>query len=287
MRKPAPWLILLLLLAVCFSLATVIQPRTYGWTRRTGSDNVLKVLLGDGRKLFANHFFVQADVFFHSGYYPSIFDKTQAPRDSKHMTAEEGSTAEEEHERQMAFMGTPRDWIEKFGRHFLISEHTHLEGGNEREILPWLKLSAELDPQRIETYTVSSYWLRKRLGKVDEAEAFLREGIRNNPNSYELLQELGKLYYENRQDTARARNLWELALRRWQASQPALKSPDNLALEDIVMNLARVEQESGNWQKAIGYLEQARAVSPNPDAIERQIEELKKKPESEKKPVTP
>ena len=48
-------------------------------------DNHEQVLLGDGRKLFANHFFVKADVSFHSGYYPSIFDQAQPSKDTRHM----------------------------------------------------------------------------------------------------------------------------------------------------------------------------------------------------------
>src|SRR5437588_5679833 len=128
------------------------------------------------------------------------------------MTAREGSTEVEEHERKMNFLGAPRDWIERFGRHFLITEHTHLEGGKEREILPWLKLSAELDPQRIDTYTVAAYWLT-RLNKPDDAEKFLREGLRNNPNSYELLFELGRLDYDTYHNAARARNVWQAAWR--------------------------------------------------------------------------
>ena len=93
MKGRIPFLVLLLLLAACFSLATVIQPRAQGWSKRAGSGSVLKVLLGDSRRLFANHFFVQADVSFHSGYYPSIFDQAQAPGNSRHMTAKEGDAA--------------------------------------------------------------------------------------------------------------------------------------------------------------------------------------------------
>ena len=114
----------------------------------------------------------------------------------------------------MNFLGPPRDWIERFGRHFMVTEHTHLQGSHEREILPWLKLAAELDPQKIETYTVAAYWLRD-LGKVKEAERSLRQGLLNNPDSYDILFELGRLYYENNHDAARARKIWELALRRW------------------------------------------------------------------------
>ena len=104
-KRFGPYLILLVLLAACFSLATVLQERASGWSKRGESDNVLNVLLGDGRRLFANHFFVQADVSFHSGYYPSIFDQARAPKDTSHLTAKEGEPAAEEHEKQMNFLG--------------------------------------------------------------------------------------------------------------------------------------------------------------------------------------
>src|SRR5262249_28252715 len=111
-------LVLLLLAAAGFSLATTLQPRAIAWSSRGDSASILKVLLGDGRRLFADYFFEKADVYFHSGYYPSIFDRNQAPKDTRHMTAEEGSPAEKEHEERMNFLGPPRDWLERFGRHF-------------------------------------------------------------------------------------------------------------------------------------------------------------------------
>src|SRR5690606_34860071 len=92
------------------------------------------------------------------------------------------------------------DWIEKLGKKFSASTHVHLEKGNEREMLPWLRLSAELDPHNVEAYTVAAYWLRKRLEKTDEAERFLREGLRKNPNHPEILNELAWLNLESRKD---------------------------------------------------------------------------------------
>src|SRR6266568_9025999 len=252
MTRPAPYLILLLLLAACLSLATLLQPRALNWTQRGPSANGLQVLLGDGRRIFGNHFFVKADVYFHSGYYPSIFDRNQAPKDAHHMTGEEPGheDQEQEHEKEMDFLGPPRDWIERFGRHFLVTEHTHLQGGNEREILPWLRLSAELDPQRVDTYTVAAYRLRN-MGKVVEAEKFLRDGLRANPDSYEILFELGRLYYESEHDAARARNVWELALRKWTAQESGKKEPDMFLLEQIAVNLSRLEEKEGNLPRAI------------------------------------
>ena len=276
MKKAGPYLILLLLLAACFSVATILQQRASGWSKRGESDNILNILFGDGRRLFANHFFEQADVSFHSGFYPSIFDQARAPKDTSHLTAKEGEPAAEEHEKQMNFLGPPRDWIERFGRHFMITEHTHLQGNNEREILPWLKLSSELDPQKIETYTVAAYWLRE-LGKTKEAEDFLREGRRNNPDSYEILLELGRLYYENHHDPARARNSWDLALRKWTEQEAANKKPDRLVLGQIAVNLSRLEEKEGNLARAMQLLELCKKVSPHPEALQQQIDELKRK----------
>jgi tetratricopeptide (TPR) repeat protein len=275
-KRFAPYLVLLLLLAACFSLATVLQEGSASWSKRGASDNVLNVLLGDGRRLFANHFFVQADISFHSGYYPSIFDQASRPKDTSHMTAKEGEPAEEEHEKQMNFLGPPRDWIERFGRHFIITEHTHLEGHKESEILPWLKLAAELDPQKIETYTVAAYWLRD-LGKIKEAERFLREGLLNNPDSYDILFDLGRLYYESNHDAARARKIWDLALRRWSEQEAANKKPDLLKLDDIAVNLSHLEQTEGNLARAVQLLELAKKASPHPDVLQQQIDELKQK----------
>jgi tetratricopeptide (TPR) repeat protein len=278
-RRPAPYLIALLLVAASFSLATVLQPRATRWGRKAQGDSVLKVLMGDGRRLFANHFFVKADIYFHSGYYPSIFDQAAASsRDTRHMMGdEEGGHEGEEHEKEMDFLGPPRDWIERFGRHFIVTHHTHLENGSERELLPWLRLSAELDPQRVDTYTVSAYWLRSRLGKVKEAEQFLREGWRANPNSYEILFELGRLYHENYHDANRARNVWELAMRRWRETEAGKEKPNNLALDQIAANLGRLEEEQGNLQRAIEYYEQARKVSPTPAALEKQVHEIQQR----------
>jgi tetratricopeptide (TPR) repeat protein len=276
-KRPAPIWILLLLLTASFTLAILLEGRAPGQTQQTDSGGVLKVLLGDSRRMFADQFFEEADVSFHSGYYPSIFSERQAPSGSVHMTSKEGSPEEEAHEQRMNFLGQPRDWIERFGRNFFITEHTHLEGGEIREILPWLRISAELDPHRIDTYTVSSYWLRNSLGKVAEAEQFLREGLRNNPGSYELWYELGLLYRENLKDPVRSRNAWELALRYWQQQEPSKAEPDKIGFEKIVVHLGSLEEQAGNLDQAIQYFKMALKTSPNPEVVREQIAELERK----------
>jgi tetratricopeptide (TPR) repeat protein len=279
---PSPCLILLLLLTGCFTLATWLAPRSWDWGgRRAEADNLMAVVLGDARRLFANHFFVKADVYFHSGYYPSIFDQA-APRNTAHLAGghdehDDHDERKDEHEKEMDFLGPPRDWVERFGRNFFITQHTHLARGTEREILPWLRLSAALDPQRVETYTLAAYWLRKHLGKVKEADAFLRDGLRANPDSYEVLFELGRLYDENYQDARRARNVWELAVRQWREQESNKPEPDVTAYRELVTHLARLEEREGNLREAVMYLEELKKVSPGPELIQQQIDELKQK----------
>ena len=133
-----------------------------------------------------------------------------------------------------------------------------------------------MDPHRIDTYTVAAYWLRN-LGKVKEAESFLHEGLRNNPDSYEILFELGRVFDENRGDFQRARNVWELAVRKWHERSARNGKQDDFILEQILTHLAQLEEREGYWEKAIAYLEKLKAFSPHPNVIQQHIEELKRK----------
>jgi tetratricopeptide (TPR) repeat protein len=290
--KASSYLVLALLVTVCFTVATTTQPRALNWSKRAQADTMLKALLGDTRRSFSGYFYRQADVAFHSGYYPSVFDRREeaastgdghdAHDHENHGHGEPHVHTEDcdhEHDAHVAerTAGPARDWIERFGRHFRHTEHTELSGQKTREILPWLRLSAELDPQNVQTYIVAAFWLRSELGKVEEAEQFLRDGLRANPRSYEILFALGRLKYENRYDATGARNLWEVALRRWQEQEQGKDDPDISALREIALNLARLEEEQGSLTRAIHHLELAKKISPQPEAVQKWIDELKAK----------
>src|SRR5271154_3089208 len=238
------FLLLLALLVFCFGVAANLGPRFQSLEdTRHQSDNFFSLLLGDSSRMFANNFFIKADEYYHSGYYPTIFDNNEAFK-TPHVAEDSGTVAghnNNEEEMEANFMGTPRDWLDAFGRNFIPNRHTHLDEGGPtddlstsdrvREILPWLKLSAELDPENVQTYTVTAFWLRERMHKVAEANQVLLEGLRNNPDSYEILFELGRLYYENYHDAERARNVWELAVRKYLALTPQEQKDNKLVFE--------------------------------------------------------
>jgi len=293
------WLLLVALFVFSFGLAAKLQPQFQSLeSTRRQSANFFSLLLGDSSKIFANAFFVKADAYYHSGYYPTIFDNNSAFQ-TPHIAEDTGAVASHNQGAEdIGFMGPPRDWIDAFGRNFIPNRHTHLDEGGPtddlskssqvREILPWLKLSAELDPENIQTYLVTTFWLRTRLDKVSEAEQVLREGLRNNPGNPQLFFELGQIYDENYHDIARARNIWEAALRSWAREEPDVPQSDRLKMtlenfddrfmfEQLQTSLALLEEKSGNTAAAIARWQQAILAAPSTADMQQHIEDLKHK----------
>ena len=294
-----------LLAMTAFCLATTVEPWFQGWAgNRNQSGNLLQVAFGDGRRLFAKHVFTKADAYFHNGYYPTIYDNNEG-YEKAHIIEDMHKEGQDD-EGEANFLGKPNDWIDRFGRNFYPARHTHLgdsgcgssccqrkkgdtghdhdhdhdhaaEGGKEREILPWLRLSADLDPERTETYVVSSYWLRRSLNKSSEAQQFLREGLRANPGDSELLYELGCIHQEDRNDPVLARNLWELALNNLPEWQQRRGQTNLLLHAQVLGHLATLEEKQTNYTRAIEHLSALKEFSPNRDSIAKWIEDVKAK----------
>lgn len=288
MNSPRTFFLLLFaLLVFCFGVAANLQPQFQALeNNRKQSNDFFSLLLGDSSRMFANSFFVKADAYYHSGYYPTIFDNNSAFK-TPHVAEDTGAVNSKNQGEETSFMGAPRDWIDAFGRHFIPNRHTHLdEGGptddlstsdNVREILPWLELSAKLDPDNVQTYTVTAYWLRIRMHKDKEAEQVLREGLRNNPQSYEILYELGRLYSESYHGPDRARNVWELAVRYWFKLPPEDQKENKLLLEQITTHLGQLENDAGNLPQALNWFQAAQKVSSTPGDLQKRIDDIKKK----------
>jgi hypothetical protein len=127
-------LVVALLLVCCMTLASVLDPSFQKLhNTENSSASFLVAVMGDSRRLFAHEFFAKADAYFHSGFYPTIFDtqKPGAESDLKEESHDKPAEAKE-HEEESSFLGAPKDWLDRFGRNFYPTVHTHLHGGNER-----------------------------------------------------------------------------------------------------------------------------------------------------------
>lgn len=298
------FLSLIALLIVCFGFAAGLQPRFQKLSfNRSLPDDFWGNLLDDSRDLFANSAYVTADEYYHSGYYPTIFDNNQA-FETPHMAEDTGDVASHNSGDEEGFMGPPRDWIDAFGRHFIPDRHTHLDEGGPtgdlsksyeiREILPWLELSTKLDPQDVKTFVVTAYWLRTRIHETGEAEQVLRSGLRHNPGNPQLLFELGRVYFESYHNIPQARNIWEAALRDWHTQAPNMTEAERLKpnnanfddrfiFEQLQTHLANLEQAAGNYSAAIDRWKLARLASPTPEDVDRHIADLEQKIAAQKK----
>lgn len=295
-----------LLLVACAGLAASLDRWFMSWAGNRARDfRPLRIAIGDGQKIFAGHFYRKADVYFHSGMYPSIFDNNESFK-TAHIGEDAGATGSINTGDEENFLGGSRDIIDRFSRNFFPSRHTHLDeggtgghshGGAEhhhgpdgqvielgdgasgevREILPWLKIAQELDPENPLTYTVTAYWLRQRLGKVREAELLLREGLKALPDHPALHFELGRIYFENQKEIVRARNIWRHAAKAWQIQEAVKPDPDKFILEQILTHLARLEETAGDLVRAVDYWQQAGELMPERKGIPDRIEELRQK----------
>src|ERR1035438_3627070 len=307
MNSPRPFFLLLVALLVsCFGLAAHLQPQfqlmqldnnhkkwvvdlhgpMHALTLSRASGDIFNVVLGDSRQMFANTFYVKADEYYHSGYYPTMFDDNAAFQ-TTHMAADTGAVNDKNHGDEHGFLGPTRNWIDAFGRNFFPDRHTHLdEGGpeddlsgsqNVREILPWLKLSADLDPDNVQTYIVTAFWLRIRMNNAKEADAVLHEGLRNCPGSYDILFELGRLYYESYHDRDRARNVWEFGVRQWRKIYPTLdpeaQKDNRFIMDQLTTHLAKLEEDAGNLPRAIDWFEEAQKVSTTPGDVQLRLKD--------------
>lgn len=292
------WLLLVALFVLCFGLGATVQPRFQAIENaQNQSNNFFIRLFGDSSRIFANAAFVQADAYYHSGYYPTIFDNNEAFK-TPHMAADTGAVASHNEGEETAFMGAPRDWLDAFARRFIPNRHTHLDQGGPsddlstssevREILPWLDLATEMNPQDIRTYLVISYWLRTDLNQASEAEHVLRGGLRYNPRNPQLLFELGRIYFEDYHKPDQARRIWEAGLRSWALEKPGVPQSERLkygsanfddrfVFEQLQVHLAQLEGSLGNTDAAITHLEQAKLASPDSSELQKMIDELKSK----------
>jgi tetratricopeptide (TPR) repeat protein len=70
----------------------------------------------------------------------------------------------------------------------------HIQGVEEKELLPWFAAAVRLDPRHIEAWRTGSYWFF-RTGDSQRAEVFISDGIRRNPKEYRLYLDRGILYH--------------------------------------------------------------------------------------------
>lgn len=84
-------------------------------------------------------------------------------------------------------------WLKVDKYHHEYAER-HANWTEDSDVMPLIRLITMLDPHFAEAYLTGAWMLATGLNRVREAEAFVREGIRNNPRNAEMHSELAILY---------------------------------------------------------------------------------------------
>jgi len=90
-------------------------------------------------------------------------------------------------------------WIKVDRYHHEYIEH-HGDWTLDTDLLPLLRTITWLDPHFVQAYQVAGFMLSGRLHRYEHARRLLEEGIRNNPQSYELYEEMGMAILRARHD---------------------------------------------------------------------------------------
>jgi len=90
-------------------------------------------------------------------------------------------------------------WIKVDQYHHEYIAH-HGDWAQDTDLLPMLRMITWLDPHFVQAYQVAGFMFSSRLHRYEHARKLLEEGIRNNPKSFELYEEMGMAILRARKD---------------------------------------------------------------------------------------
>jgi len=225
--------------------------------------SVMMRFLGETRSIVSSMSILQADLYFHGGV-GHFFEE----HEHGFAIAETGKGAEvrKKPEADPRPEVSPLNFMVYLSEHIGVTDHIHLEGDQLKEIMPWLYYAVRTDPNNVLAYTLTGYYLAFKLEKVDEGLEFLREGLKNNPDSWEIYAETGVIYFQKLKDYARAARYLRTAKKLLD------KTPHDKFQERYVLSfLARSYEGLGRQDEALPLYERLHQLFPDAEAFNKKI----------------
>ncbi len=257
----------------------------------SGRDFLFKTL-GEAKNLISDISYLKADEYYHGGlkhkecklgdnYSEPQAHGILAGREEKADELKDDHEHDDECEEFEEFLETEYlkrkfsrfNILFRVGRAIPVHTHKHLYGNEERELIPWLYYAVKLNPHNIEAYVVGGYWVGSRLGRVDEALNFLMEGIRYNPNVWQIYSEIGNLYFHQKKDYQQAVKFYSKAASLIEFDQDA----DKYDKSHIFTFLGASYENIGRFDKALEYYRLDTALFPVHEGIAERIKKLEEK----------
>ena len=253
--------------AVCASLIFILALKIDMYKYSASTDLVSQEIpfyirfLGEGRSILSSLSILQADIYFHGGVGHFHAEHAGGPAIIGRMKCAHVEEHPPEPGKLNIFL--------RMADELKITEHIHLEEDDAGEIIPWLYYAAKIDPHNITAYTTGGYWLADRMKRTGAGIDFLREGLKNNPDSWELNAELGRLYLEHLKS-------YEPALRFFLRARRLLHGTphDKFQVRYVLSFLAYTYREIGEKDKALSVYRSINRLFPDDMNIIRKIDDL-------------
>lgn len=255
--------------ASLLSLKVDVYNHTDVELRQTYDTPVFMRMLGEGRSIVSSLSLLEADRYLHGGVGDQDEDHdsniVEVSREKDTDSYDTAGTAEKKADI------SPFNILFRMSEETGISEHKHLQGKDIREIIPWIYYSAEVDPHNVLAYTLAGYYVIDRFGKVDEGLAFLRKGLKNNPDSWEINAELGRVYFQYTKNYSVA---VEFLSKAWTLMQT--EDTDKFQRRYVLSFLARSYEALGQTDKALPIYKRLNELFPRDTNIKNKIQEMSK-----------
>jgi len=248
-----------LMVVVCLIMTSLIAVKVdvynqaYAIDRPTADVPVFMRFLGEGRSIVSSLSILQADRYFHGGvgHFAEEHEEGFAITEREHKVCE--------HPEEHVIPDVSQiNILFRISREIEATEHIHLDDDQLKEIIPWLYYAAEIDSRNIQAYTLTAYYLCDRLGETDQGISFLREGLRKNPDSWEINAELGRIYSQHLNNHEAAMQYFSKA---WVLLQKV--SHDKFQERYVLTFLASSYEALGREQDAVPLYKHLNELFPN------------------------
>ena len=170
-------------------------------------------LFGQFRSSMADFLWLKVDKYAHSGVdLRGLTDEEKKNKAAGQVASQDGGKEQGNREHRgdetTVVPSANNDWRGIYGSlerevqpYQNMAHHTHRD---PKEALPLFRLMTWSNPHFIPGYTVGAAMIARDHAKVDDAVAFLKEGMTSNPDSIEIASDLGAMLTIRKHDYAQA-----------------------------------------------------------------------------------
>ena len=264
--------VIIAIFAIIF-LATSIDAYNESFIYKHGlsglEGDIFYKMFGEFKNYFSYMSYIKADIYYHGGIYHFHKEEEDSggclKKETEHVHED---THVREDEKAHGKIRPSLNILLDIANAAQITEHRHISGKEAKEIVPWIYYAVRLNPHNEMAYAVGGFWLAVKLKKPDEAIRFLKEGLKNNPQSLEICHTLGQIYLLRKKDYKKARDYLETA-----KELGRKQNADRFEKRKVYTFLAEAYKRLGEKEKSAVLYKELLNLFPGDKSIEKRIAE--------------